>query len=105
MEVPLAELPSEIHQSDADTPDYVCFLYIKGARLERLSHEMPTVLEQYGQASVNPFVDLSNYVMIELGQPLHVYAASEIDVMSVQSRPARRDETLTLLNGETVTFS
>jgi phenylalanyl-tRNA synthetase beta chain len=105
IEVPLAELPSEIHQSDADTPDYVCFLHIKGARLERLPHEMLTMLEQYGQACVNPFVDLSNYVMVELGQPLHVYAASEIDIMSAHSRPARRDETLTLLTGETVSLT
>ena len=104
-EVPLANLPGKVHQSNADTPDYMCFLHIKGAELERLPHEMLTVLEQYGQGPVNPFVDLSNYVMIELGQPLHVYAASGIDVASAHSRLARRGETLTLLNGETVVLT
>jgi phenylalanyl-tRNA synthetase beta chain len=101
-EVPLAELPREIHQSDADTPDYICFLRIQGAQLDRLPQEILVALEQYEQSSVNPFVDLSNYVMIELGQPLHVYAASGIDVASAHSRLARGGETLVLLNGETV---
>ena len=104
-EVTLADLPREIQRSEADTPDYVCFLHIKGSRLERLPREMLALLDQYGQGSLNPFVDLSNYVMIELGQPLHIYAASEIDVLSAQSRPARQGETLTLLNGETVTLT
>src|SRR5207247_11359554 len=92
-EVTLADLPREVQRSEADTPDYVCFLQIKGSRLERLPREMLALLDQYGQGSLNPFVDLSNYVMIELGQPLHIYAASEIDVLSAQSSPARRGET------------
>jgi phenylalanyl-tRNA synthetase beta chain len=101
-EVTLAELPREIHQSNVDTPDYICFLRIQLAQLDRLPQEMLVALEQYGQSPVNPFVDLSNYVMIELGQPLHVYAASEVDIASAHSRLAREGETLVLLNGETV---
>jgi len=53
---------------------------------------------------VNPFVDLSNYVMIELGQPIHVYAASAVDVASTHSRLARQGESLKLLNGETISL-
>src|SRR6266699_1424996 len=64
--------------------------------------EMLAALEQYGQGPVNPFVDLSNYVMIELGQPIHVYAASAVDVASTHSRLARQGESLKLLNGETI---
>ncbi len=104
-EVPLADLPREIHHSETNTPDYVCFLRIRGAGLNRLPPEMLAMLEQYGQTSVHPFVDLSNYVMIELGQPLHVYAASKIDVASAHSRLAREGETLALLNGETVVLT
>ncbi len=101
-EVPLADLPREIQHSDCDTPDYICFLHVKGARLDHLPREMLAALEQYGQGPVNPFVDLSNYVMIELGQPIHVYAASAVDVASTHSRLARQGESLKLLNGETI---
>ena len=89
-EVPLADLPREIHHSEASTPDYVCFLHIRGAGLNRLPPEILAMLEQYGQASVHPFVDLSNYVMIEQGQPLHVYDASKVDVASAHSVKVRR---------------
>ncbi len=101
-EVPLADLPREIQHSDCDTPDYICFLHVKGARLDHLPREMLAALEQYGHGLVNPFVDLSNYVMIELGQPIHVYAASAMDIASAHSRLARQDESLKLLNGETI---
>src|SRR6266567_1354142 len=101
-EAPLVDLPREIQHSDCDTPDYICFLHVKGARLDHLPREMLAALEQYGQGPVNPFVDLSNYVMIELGQPVHVYAASAVDVASTHSRLVQQGETLKLLNGETI---
>src|SRR5436190_18319869 len=104
-EVLLADLPHKVHQSAAEAHDYVCFLRIKGARLDRLPANMQESLDLYGQGSVNPFVDLANYVMVELGQPLHVYDASKVDIPSVQSRLAQVGESLTLLNGETVVLS
>jgi len=104
-EVHLADLPYKVHQSAAEAHDYVCFLHIKGARLDRLPANMQESLDQYGQGSVNPFVDLANYVMVELGQPLHVYDASKVDITAVQSRLARVDKSLALLNGETVLLS
>jgi len=83
----------------------VCFLRIKDAGLDSLPEEMLEALDQYGQVSVNPFVDLANYVMVEWGQPLHVYAASKVDIASAQCRLARAGEHLTLLNGEAEVLS
>src|SRR5260221_14740080 len=40
--------------------------------------------------------------MIGLGQPIHVYADSAVDVASTHSRLARQGESLKLLNGETI---
>jgi phenylalanyl-tRNA synthetase beta chain len=104
-EVRLAGLPLKVHQSAIKASDYVCFLHIKEARLDSLPAEMQEELDQYGQSSINPFVDLANYVMVELGQPLHVYDASKVDITSIHSRLARAGESLTLLNGETVLLS
>ena len=59
-------------------------------------------LTRAGQRSISPLVDLSNYVMLEMGQPTHVF---DIDKLSgdLTVRWAKVGETLELLNGQTVT--
>ena len=54
-----------------------------------------------GQRSISPLVDLSNYVMLEMGQPTHVF---DIDKLTgdLSVRWAKPGENLELLNGQTV---
>ncbi|MBU3590222.1 phenylalanine--tRNA ligase subunit beta [Polynucleobacter sp. 80A-SIGWE] len=56
-----------------------------------------------GQRSISPLVDLSNYVMLEMGQPTHVF---DIDKLQgdITVRWAKAGEKLELLNGQTVTL-
>ena len=70
----------------AKTPDWI---------VKRLSHA--------GQRSISALVDLSNYVMLEMGQPTHVF---DIDRLQgdITVRWAKPGETLELLNGQTVTL-
>ncbi|MES2587260.1 MAG: phenylalanine--tRNA ligase subunit beta [Pseudomonadota bacterium] len=60
-------------------------------------------LSRAGQRSISPLVDLSNYVMLEMGQPTHVF---DIDQLAgdISVRWAKPGETLELLNGQTVTL-
>ena len=60
-------------------------------------------LSRAGQRSISPLVDLSNYVMLEIGQPTHVF---DIDKLTgdISVRWAKPGETLELLNGQTVTL-
>ncbi|MEO5687900.1 MAG: phenylalanine--tRNA ligase subunit beta [Burkholderiaceae bacterium] len=58
-------------------------------------------LARCGQRSVSPLVDISNYVMFELGRPSHIFDHAKIhDELVI--RWARAGETLKLLNGNTV---
>ena len=68
----------------AKTPDWI---------IQRLCHA--------GQRSISALVDLSNYVMLEMGQPTHVF---DIDKLNgdITVRWAKAGETLELLNGQTV---
>ncbi|MGY3040412.1 phenylalanyl-tRNA synthetase beta chain [Rhodanobacter sp. TND4EL1] len=55
-------------------------------------------LRRAGLRSISPVVDVTNYVMLELGQPLHAFDNDTLDGDLVV-RHARPDETLKLLDG------
>lgn len=58
-------------------------------------------LERGGLRSINAVVDITNYVMLELGQPLHAYDLAKL-AGGITVRYARADEELALLNGQNV---
>lgn len=59
-------------------------------------------LARCGQRSVTALVDISNYVMFELGRPSHIFDLNKIHG-GLEVRWGRAGETLKLLNGTTVT--
>jgi phenylalanyl-tRNA synthetase beta chain len=60
-------------------------------------------LARCGQRSVNALVDISNYVMFELGRPSHIFDLDKIHG-GLSVRWAKEGESLKLLNGNTVTL-
>jgi len=60
-------------------------------------------LSRAGQRSISALVDLSNYVMLEMGQPTHVFDIDKLEG-EITVRWAKAGETLELLNGQTVTL-
>ncbi|WP_201509344.1 phenylalanine--tRNA ligase subunit beta [Psychrobacter alimentarius] len=64
---------------------------------------MQDALVQSGLRSHNFLVDVTNYVLMELGQPLHAFDADTI-VGDIVVRLAQPKESLTLLNEQTITL-
>jgi phenylalanyl-tRNA synthetase beta chain len=62
---------------------------------------MQEKLRRCGQRSLGPLVDVTNYVLLELGQPLHAFDLAKIDG-DIVVRHAREKESLTLLNEQQV---
>jgi phenylalanyl-tRNA synthetase beta chain len=55
-------------------------------------------LRRSGLRAINPIVDVTNYVMLELGTPIHAYDLARLEG-GIDVRRAREGEKLTLLDG------
>ncbi|HPU53011.1 MAG TPA: phenylalanine--tRNA ligase subunit beta [Burkholderiaceae bacterium] len=75
---------------------------IRGVNARAASPDwMKRRLERAGQRPISALVDISNYVMLELGRPSHVFDLARIHG-DLQVRWARPGESLKLLNGQTI---
>ncbi len=61
-------------------------------------------LERSGLRAIHPVVDITNYILLELGQPMHGFDLARLHG-AIQVRMAQTDEKLSLLNEQSVTFS
>ena len=75
---------------------------IKGIRLDAETPLwMQEKLRRCDIRSIDPVVDVTNYVMMELGQPMHAYDFDELQGKIVV-RISKADEQVTLLDGQAV---
>lgn len=72
---------------------------IKGARATKSPMWLKQLLLAVGQRPIDLLVDLSNFVMLDLGQPNHLFDRSKLSTEGIVVRMARRGESLTTLDG------
>jgi len=58
-------------------------------------------LRRGGLRSIDPVVDITNYILLELGQPMHAFDLAQIEG-AIRVRMAEQGEKLTLLDGQEV---
>ncbi|HRH26440.1 MAG TPA: phenylalanine--tRNA ligase subunit beta [Candidatus Paceibacterota bacterium] len=61
-------------------------------------------LASVGQRSINPLVDIANLVMLDIGQPMHVFDAHKLDG-TIVVRSAQKGESMTTLDGKELSLT
>ena len=103
---PIAAVVADVRQVVLDAPQSCpryCGRIIRGVNAKAPTPEwMKRRIERSGIRSISFLVDVTNYVMLELGQPLHAFDDSELSG-AIHVRLPKPGEKLLLLNEQTVT--
>ncbi len=83
----------------ADCNRFACCTF-EGVSPAQSPDWMQQRLRQAGQRPISLLVDLTNYVMLELGQPMHAFDLDTLEGQKIIVRQAKPGEKLTTLNGE-----
>lgn len=97
------DLSADLASVEIEAPD-LCRRYVgrvlRGARLVESPGWMQERLENCGIRPINAIVDVTNYVLLETGQPLHAFDLSLLEGRRIIVRRAREAEVLRTLDGE-----
>ena len=87
---------------DIESPD-LCGRYtarvLRGVKVQPSPDWLRQRLEAIGQNSINNVVDVTNYVMFELGQPMHAFDLDKLAEKRIVVRRARAGEKIRTLDG------
>jgi phenylalanyl-tRNA synthetase beta chain len=72
---------------------------VRGVRIGPSPEWLHRRLEAIGLRSINNVVDVTNFILWELGQPLHAYDLDKLAGKTIVARRARAGERLTTLDG------
>jgi phenylalanyl-tRNA synthetase beta chain len=98
----IAEKAGDAARVDIEAPD-LCGRFtgrvMRGVKVQPSPDWLRQRLEAIGQNSINNVVDITNYVMFELGHPLHAYDLDKLNDRRIIVRRSKPGEKLRTLDG------
>ena len=91
-------------EDEANCPRY-CARIITNVKIGPSPKWMREYLYGAGVRSINNIVDITNFVMLETGHPMHAFDLSKVREQTIVVRRAHEGETLTTLDGKTHTLT
>lgn len=87
--------------ADEDCPRYLCQVIEGIDPMATTPMWIQEALRRSGLRSLGPVVDITNFVLLELGQPMHAFDLAKLNG-GIQVRTAQKGESLSLLDGQKV---
>ncbi|MEM7015509.1 MAG: phenylalanine--tRNA ligase subunit beta, partial [Verrucomicrobiota bacterium] len=94
----------EIKISDSETCPFYTGRIIRGVKVKPSPRWLQEKLTSIGLRPINNIVDITNYVLMEMGQPLHAFDLAKLDG-GIHVRRAAEGEKFLALDGETYELS
>ncbi|MCC6275371.1 MAG: phenylalanine--tRNA ligase subunit beta [Leptospiraceae bacterium] len=91
------ETASTVIENKNASSYYSCI--VRGVKISQSKNKIKTRLEKCGTRSINNVVDVSNYVMLEMGQPTHFFDNAKLKNAKVEVSYSKKDESIQLLDG------
>ena len=85
---------------DPDLCPHYAARHIRGARIGPSPQWLQNRLMAAGIRPINNVVDVTNFVMLEYGQPLHAFDAAKVAEGRIEARRARPGERIVTLDGQ-----
>jgi phenylalanyl-tRNA synthetase beta chain len=95
----------DIQIHDTDLCKRYAATIIEGVKVSSSPKWLVESLLKAGHNSINNIVDVTNFVMLELGQPLHAFDFDKLNASKINIRRAEDDEKIDALNDENLTLS
>ena len=111
--LPMKEIDYSYNTCKEDVSDYISVdvktkkcprymaAYIKDLKLTRSPLWMRSRLFACGIKPINTIVDITNYILLEQGQPMHAFEYKHLSGKKIIVRDAKKGEKIAVLNGNT----
>ncbi len=96
---PPIESLASVEIADPDLCPRYCASLVQGVKVAPSPRWMQERLKAAGMRPINNVVDVTNYVMLEYGQPLHAFDFDRLRGRRIIVRRAQKEEQLTTLDG------
>ena len=89
-----------VRVDDPDLCKRYCAAVVKNIKIQPSPLWMRQALHKAGVRPINNIVDITNYVMLEMGQPMHAFDLNSVRGRQIIVRRARADEQMMTLDGK-----
>ena len=89
----------EVEILNSDSCQRYFGILIKNVKIGPSPDWLKERLSKIGQSSINNVVDITNYIMLDLGQPLHAFDAKKLKGNKIIVRNAKEGEDITSIDG------